>query len=150
MKRGVVVAIGGAAIVIAGLAGCSSNKGTSSVGGGKAKLSIEGKDQKLDNPTVACKTEGGDFVIAVATSSMTGLGATLTSADSPQVKMVGLGTVDGVALGYNSAVPGGGAAPTVTKDGKTYKISGSATGANVSNPTAGPVTKSFELQVTCP
>ena len=50
MKRGFVVVIGGAAIVVAGLAGCSNNKSseatqTAASGTGKAKVTIDGKDQ---------------------------------------------------------------------------------------------------------
>jgi len=35
------------------------------------------------------------------------------------------------------------------KDGKTYTISGSATGVDMANPMQ-PVTKPFEIEVTCP
>ena len=35
------------------------------------------------------------------------------------------------------------------KNGNTYKISGSATGIDMANPMA-PVTKPFELEITCP
>ena len=43
--------------------------------------------------------------------------------------------------------PGGEA--TATKDGSTYKINGTATGVDMANPTQ-PVTKPFEIAVTCP
>ena len=35
------------------------------------------------------------------------------------------------------------------KDDKTYKISGNATGVDMANPMQ-PVTKPFEIEVTCP
>jgi lipoprotein LpqH len=44
-------------------------------------------------------------------------------------------------------MPGGEA--SATKDGNTYKISGKATGVDLSNPLQ-PLTKPFEIAVTCP
>jgi len=37
-----------------------------------------------------------------------------------------------------------------TKDGSSYKITGTASGVDMSNPMGGPVNKSFEIDVTCP
>jgi len=37
-----------------------------------------------------------------------------------------------------------------TKDGSAYKITGTASGVDMSNPMAGPANKSFEIDVTCP
>jgi lipoprotein LpqH len=62
------------------------------------------------------------------------------------VKSVALGNVNGVTL----AVGGTSGKANATKDGSTYKISGTATGIDMSNPMAGQVNKSFELDVSCP
>ena len=37
-----------------------------------------------------------------------------------------------------------------TEDGNGYKFTGTATGVNTANPMAGMVSKSFEIDVTCP
>jgi lipoprotein LpqH len=37
-----------------------------------------------------------------------------------------------------------------TKDGSSYKITGTASGVDMSNPMARPVSKPFELDVSCP
>ena len=70
----------------------------------------------------------------------------LTDANPPVVKSVALGNVNGVTL----AVGGTTGKADVTKDGSSYKISGTASGVDMANPMAGPVNKPFELDVTCP
>ncbi len=175
MKRALVIAVGSAAIVAGGLAGCSSDKSvsenassatetaktaassaTSAVTSatdaakgnppaGAATLSIDGAAQNVDG-TVVCTNMGGNIQIAIGNATG-GLGAQLSDADPPEVKQVGLGNVNGVVLGYTTGVPGGEA--SATKDGSTYKITGKATGVDVANPMT-PVTKAFEIAVTCP
>jgi ipoprotein LpqH len=175
VKRALLVAVGSAAIVVGGLAGCSSDKSasenassatetaktavssaTSAVTSatdaakgnpppGSATLSIDGTAQNVEG-TVVCTNMGGNVQIAVGNATG-GLGAQLSDADPPEVKQVGLGNVNGVALGYTAGVPGGEA--SATKDGSTYKISGKAMGMDMANPTA-MQTKSFEFAVTCP
>ena len=155
MKRGFVVALGGAAIVVAGLAGCSSNKSseatqTAASGTGKAKVTVDGKDQNIQG-TIACVTQGDTVNMAIgdtAPGSTTGIGAQVTTGDSPTVKNVALGTVDGIALAYTAGTGQGNA--EAKKDGKTYTISGNAVGADMSNPMAGMQTKPFQIEVTCP
>ena len=163
MKRGFVVALGGAAIVIAGLSGCSSNKksespstasgtksGTASASatagpsGGGTKVTIDGQDQNVSG-TVVCSSMGGNMNIAIGDAA-TGVAAVLSS-DGSTVQSVGLGNVNGVTLGYQSGTGQGDA--TATKDGNSYKISGTATGIDMSNPMQ-PVNKPFEIDVTCP
>ena len=186
MKRGLTVAIGGAAIVLSGLVGCSSDKSvkenvesatdtaksavseatdtaksaaseatsavtsaTDAIKGnpeaGKARVSIDGQDQNVEG-TVVCTAMGGAVQIAVGNATQ-GIGAQVTEGDSPSVKQVGLGNVNGVALGYQEGAPGGEA--TVEKDGNTYTIKGTATGVDMANPMQ-PMTKPFEIAVTCP
>ena len=165
MKRGFVVAVGGAAIVIAGLSGCSSgNKsaspssssasssaaGTASASataapsGGGTKVTIDGKDQNVSG-TVVCSSMGGNMNIAIGEATA-GIAAVLSS-DGSTVQSVALGNVNGVTLGYQSGTGQGDA--TASKDGNSYKISGTATGIDMANPMQ-PMTKPFEIDVTCP
>ena len=169
MKRGLVVTVAGAAVLVAGLSGCSKddNKSTSttsakattsaaattsgaaspsaSAGASSAKVTIDGQAQNI-NGQVVCATAGGNLNIAIGEAT-TGIAAVL-SADASTVQSVGLGNVNGVTLGYTAGVPGG-ANASASKDGNTYKISGTATGIDMANPMQ-PVTKPFEIQVTCP
>jgi lipoprotein LpqH len=164
VKRGFVVAVGGAAIVIAGLSGCSSGEkksespstsaeattggGTASAtaapSGGGTKISIDGQDQNVSG-TVVCSAMGGNMNIAIGDAA-TGIAAVLSS-DGATVQSVGLGNVNGVTLGYQSGTGQGEA--KAEKDGNAYKISGTATGIDMANPMQ-PVNKPFEIQVTCP
>ncbi len=153
MKRGFLVAVGGAAIVVAGLAGCSSEKKSETSGEtssaasaqGKTTVTIDGKDQQVSG-TVVCSSMGGNMNIAIGDAA-TGIAAVISSGDSPTVQSVGLGNVNGVTLGYQTGTGQGEA--KAEKDGNTYKISGTATGVDMANPLQ-PVNKPFEINVTCP
>lgn len=159
MKRQLTVAVAGAAILAAGISGCSSNNksatgssssspGTSasvnSGASGGTKVSIDGKDQNVTG-SVVCTNAGGTVNIAIG-GAATGIAAVLSDGSPPQVKSVGLGNVNGVTLGYTSGTGQGNA--TASKDGNTYKISGTATGVDMANPMQ-PVNKPFEINVTC-
>jgi lipoprotein LpqH len=89
---------------------------------------------------------GGNVHIAIGEAT-TGIAAVVSEADPPVVQSVGLGNVNGVALGFQSGVPQGNA--EAKKDGNTYTITGTATGVDMANPLQ-PVNKPFELVVTCP
>lgn len=154
MKRGFLVAVGGAAILIAGMSGCSSDDKKSETSGetstaasaeGKTTVTIDGQDQAVQG-TVVCSDMGGNTNIAIGDAT-TGIGAVVSSGDEPTVQSVGLGNVNGVTLGYQSGAGQGDA--KAEKDGKTYKISGTATGVDMANPLQ-PVNKPFEIEVTCP
>ncbi|MGH3674973.1 MAG: lipoprotein LpqH [Mycobacterium sp.] len=154
MKRGFLVAVGGAAIVIAGLSGCGSDEKKSETTGetdtaaaaeGKSTVTIDGQDQQVQG-TVVCSTMGETVNIAIG-EAMTGIGAVVSTGDSPVVRSVGLGNVNNVNLGYQENAGQGEA--TVEKDGNTYKISGTAAGVDMANPMQ-PVNKPFEIEVTCP
>ncbi|MDH6196533.1 lipoprotein LpqH [Mycobacterium frederiksbergense] len=167
MKRELLVAVGGAAIVIAGLSGCSSNEKkdtsgttttataqvtktttaqaggvTAATGTGTARVNIDGKDHQVEG-TVVCATVAGNVSLTVGQGT-TGVSATLSEGDNPSVTALALGNVDGVSLGYTPGVPGGSA--EATKDGNKYTIKGEATGMDGMNA----VTKPFELEVSCP
>ena len=151
--RGLVVAVGGAAIVIAGLSGCSSEKKSETSGEtssaaaaeGKSTVSIDGQDQNIQG-TVVCSTMGENVNIAIGDAT-TGIGAVVGTGDSPVVHSVGLGNVNGVTLGFQENAGQGEA--KAEKDGSTYKISGTAVGVDMANPLQ-PVNKPFEIEVTCP
>lgn len=154
MKRGFLVAVCGAAILIAGLSGCSSGEKKSETSGetstaasaeGKTTVTIDGKDQAVQG-SVVCSDMGGNTNIAIGDAT-TGIGAVVSSGDKPTVQSVGLGNVNGVTLGYQSGAGQGEA--KAEKDGKTYKITGTATGVDMANPLQ-PVNKPFEIEVTCP
>ena len=157
MKRGLTVAVAAAAILAAGISGCSSNKsstsgsGTSSGGtsvatggGGGAgpTVTIDGKNQNVTG-SVVCTTVGGNTTIAIG-GAATGISAVLTGDN--QVKSVGLGNVNGVTLAYAQGSGQGNA--SATKNGSSYKITGTATGVDMANPMQ-PVNKPFEIDVTC-
>ena len=91
-------------------------------------------------------TSGGNVNISIGGASA-GVAAVITDATPPVVKSVGLGNVNGVSLAYSSGMGQGDA--SATKNGNSYKISGTATGVDMANPTA-PVKKPFEIDVTCP
>ena len=155
MKRELTIAVAGAAILAAGISGCSSNKSSTgggassgasasaSAGGGPA-VTIDGKNQNVAG-TVVCTTAGGNVNIAIG-GAATGIGAVLTDANPPEVKSVGLGNVNGVTLAYTSGTGQGNA--SATKNGNSYKISGTAIGVDMANPMQ-PVNKPFEIDVTC-
>jgi len=165
VKRGLIVAVGGTALVVASLSGCSSDKkaaegssasasasaavpggGNSTAGTGTAKVTVDGQAQDVSG-SIGCTTTAGKTVIAIGNAGG-GLGATLTDADPPVVEAVGLGSVNGgQQLAYAPGVPGSEA--TATKDGKTYKISGKIMAVDMANPMA-PSTKPFDMEVTCP
>jgi serine/threonine protein kinase len=115
-------------------------------GAGATKVIIDGVDQNVSG-TVVCMTSGGNVNISIGGASA-GVAAVVTDANPPVVKSVGLGNVNGVTLAYSSGMGGAGDA-SATKNGNSYKISGTATGVDMANPTA-PVKKPFEIDVTCP
>ena len=155
MKRGLTVAAAGAAIVVAGISGCSSNKsgsistsvpgGSVSAGGNNSsKVIIDGKDQNVQGTTI-CTKAGGNISIAVG-GNQTGISVVLADASPPTVKAVQLGNVNGVTLQYAAGSSQGNA--SATKNGSSYKITGTATGTDMANPMQ-PVNKPFEIDITC-
>lgn len=165
MNRGLLVAVSGAAILIAGLSGCSSDNkeapAESSASSSAAesssessaasetaeasaatKVTIDGQDQDVKG-TVVCATMGGNVNIAIGDAG-TGIAA-VVSEDGSNVTSVGLGNVNGVTL----AVGMGAGEAKAVKDGNSWTITGNATGIDMANPLS-PVTKPFEIQVTCP
>ena len=120
--------------------------GTGGVGiASGAKVLIDGKDQNVSG-TAVCMSSGSGVTISIGGAG-TGVAAMLTNSDPPEVKSVALGNVNGVSLGYS---PGGSAGnASATKNGNSYKVTGTATGVDMANPMQ-TVNKPFEIDVTCP
>lgn len=140
MKRGLTVVIAGAAILVAGISGCSSNKVSTN---GSTKVIIDGKDQNVQG-TTSCTKASGTVNIAVGGNN-TGISAVLSDGNPLTVKAVQLGNVNGVTLQY---AQGGQGNASATKDGNTYKITGTASGVDMANPMQ-TVSKPFEIDATC-
>lgn len=145
-------------VVALAIAGCSSGtsgsnssaSSTSTTGAAAVNTAtavvVDGQNQSV-NGAVSCTTSGDNITIAVGDAT-TGVGAIVTTANPPIVHSVGLGNVNGVMFGYSDAATGQGNVQA-TLNGKTYDITGTATGVDTANPQQ-PVSKSFELRVTCP
>jgi len=147
VKPAILVGIAAVAMVVAGLAGCSSNKSnTSSLSASTEKVTIDGQNQNITGQ-VSCTQAGGNLNIGIGDPT-NGIGAVITIANPPAVQSVGLGNVNGVTLGYSAAAPNQGNVEA-TKNGNSYTIKGTATGVNMASPQQ-PVTKPFEMDVSCP
>lgn len=156
MKRGIVVGVTGVAVVVAACAGCSSNKsntGASSTSSAAApsgpQVIVDGQQQNVSGQ-VTCTAAGDNTNIGIGDPTA-GVGAVVSNANPPIVHSVGLGSVNNVTLGFSDAAPNQGGNAGAAVNGKSYAIKGTATGLDMSNPQQPQqVTKSFELDVTCP
>jgi lipoprotein LpqH len=158
VKRGIVVGVAGVAMVVAACAGCSSNKSntgasssSSSAGPAAAgpQVTVDGQNQNVTGQ-VTCNTASGVTTIGIGDPTA-GVGAVVSTDNPPIVHSVGLGSVNGVTLGFSDAAPNQGSNAGAAVNGKAYAIKGTATGADMSNPNQPQtVTKSFEMDVTCP
>jgi lipoprotein LpqH len=152
VKRGMVIGVAGVAIVVAGVAGCSSSKSNTSSSSSSqssassAKVTVAGQNQNV-NGAVSCTPATGDVTIGIGDPTK-GIGAVVTSTTPPAVHSIGLGSVNGIVMGYSDAAASQGNAQAM-KTGNSYKITGTATGVDMANPQQ-PVTKPFEIDVTCP
>jgi lipoprotein LpqH len=151
VDRRISVGVAGAALVVTALVGCSTNKSNTSSSSSNSpapsaeKISVDGQNQNVSGP-VGCAASGDNINIGIGDPT-TGVGAVVTNANPPAVHSVGLGNVNGVTLGYSDGAPSQGNAQA-TKNGNSYKITGTATGVEMTNQQ--PVTKSFEMDATCP
>jgi lipoprotein LpqH len=150
-KHGILVGVAAAAAVVAGLAGCSSNKPSTGASSSAAapvgnRIVIDGAAQNVTG-AISCTQVNGNTSIGFGDPT-TGIGAVVSNADPPVVQAVGLGNLTGVTLGY-SAGAANQASAQATKSGNSYTIKGTATGADATNPQQ-PVSKSFEMDATCP
>ncbi|MCV7090554.1 lipoprotein LpqH [Mycobacterium interjectum] len=156
MKRGIVVGIAGVALAVAACAGCSSNKSSTGASSSSAapaasgtQLTVDGQNQNISGQ-VTCNTANGVVTIGVGDATA-GVGAVLSTDNPPIVHSVGLGSVNGIALGFSDAAPNQASNAGAAVNGKSYAIKGTATGTDMGNPQQPKtVTKPFELDVTCP
>jgi ipoprotein LpqH len=167
-RAGWIIALTATATAAALIAGCggnassgseSSNSPSSQAGtangsaatvtAGQNKVIIDGQDQGVPE-RINCNTNGGVF--AKLGYGDHGAGFELNDADPPEVKSVHFdrfvvnGTTLELLFGADTAGSGNAKA---AKDGNTYTVTGTATGKDVSDPTQ-QVSKSFEIDVTCP
>lgn len=154
MKREIVIGAVGVAMVVASCVGCSSNKsstGASSTAAAPAgpRVIVDGQQQNITGQ-VTCTAAGDNINIGIGDASA-GVGAVIGNGNPPIVHAVGLGNVNGIALGFSDAAPNQGSNAGAAVDGKNYAIKGTATGTDMSNPEQPQtVTKSFEMDLTCP
>jgi ipoprotein LpqH len=156
VKRGIVVGVAGLVMVVAGLAGCSSNKSSTNASSSSSASSpagpqvvIDGQNQTITG-AVTCTANGDNTNIGIGDAA-NGVGAVVSNANPPIVHAVGLGSVNGVTLGFSDAAPNQGGNAGAAQSGKSYAIKGTATGSDMSDPQQPKqVTKSFEMDVTCP
>lgn len=153
MKRHIIVSVAGLAIVIASGAGCSGNKNpqasNSSTPPAGPQVIVDGKNQNVSGP-VTCKPAGDNINIGIGDPAK-GIGAVVSKDNPPIVHAVGLGNVDGITLGYSDAAKGQGGNAGAAVGDNAIQIKGTASGADVSDPhQPKPVTKPFEIDVSCP
>lgn len=141
-------------VVALGLAGCATEKSEPSAGSPNSGLRapqviVDGQPRAVSGG-VTCHEAGDNVTIGIGDMS-SGVGAVVTTSNPPQVRTVGLGTVDGVALGFTSSEPGEADNAVAAVRGKSYSIKGTASGSDLSNPRSPQqVNKSFEMDVACP
>lgn len=139
VKREMVTALAGAAVLAAGLSGCSSHPSAPTT-----KVTVGGQEQPTG--TVTCATREGSTAITIGDGAVV---ATVTDADQPKLLSVVFGDVAGTKYMYVEDMPVTGAATETkaTKDGKHYTLSGTASELQ---PVPHPQSKPFEIDVTCP
>jgi len=141
-------------MVVAAGAGCSSNKsntGVSSTAPAAAgpQVIVDGQSQNVTG-AVTCTPAGPNTNIGIGDAT-SGVGAVVSNDNPPIVHSVGLGSVNGVTLGFSDAAPNQASNAGAAVSGKSYAIKGTATGTDMSNPQSPQqVTKTFEIDVTCP
>jgi lipoprotein LpqH len=159
-----MIGVVAAAIVIAALAGCSTNKSSTSSSSGASAASsatasgtpspqqnrvlVDGQDQgAVEHVRCYPLNDGTGIKIGLGNH---GVEVLLSSTDPPGVQMVHFsnilvgGVEAGMGLAYEPGKNEGNA--EATKQGNTYKITGTATSSNATNPGS----KSFEIDVACP
>lgn len=154
ITRAVMLGVAGVAVAVASITGCSnistgssSTSGTSagSAAAGDTTVLVDGQKQNVAGQ-VTCTAAGANTNVGIGDPS-TGVGAVVSNDSPPVVHSVGIGSVNGVTLGYSDAASGQGNA-AATQSGKSYKITGTAVGMDTSSQQQ--VTKSFEMDFTCP
>ena len=154
----IVVVVGVIAVVVVGLL-LLGDKVTGAIksgfgGGPPATVLVDGQPLNIESGTSCRKQSDGNIRIDIDTDQ--GIWAMIVDSNPPRAKLVGLGKVDGVQFGwiegpdYPGSVRG---KTTVTRDGNTFKISGTASGSLVVEDPLQPqplMKKQFEITATCP
>jgi lipoprotein LpqH len=141
-------------MVVAACVGCSSNKSNTGQSSSPPAptgplVTVDGQNQNVTGQ-VTCTTAGANINIGIGDAA-NGIGAVVSTDNPPIVHAVGLGTVNGVILGFSDAAPNQAANAGAAVNGKVYGIKGTASGVDMTNPDEPkPVTKPFEMSVTCP
>ena len=149
------IGVTSAAVIAAGGA-CSSeksNSGQPSAAPPPAQsgpvVIVDGKNLSVTG-AVTCTTSGSNTNIGIGDAGA-GIGAVVSNDNPPIVHAVGLGSVNGITLGFSDAAPNQATNAGAAKKDKTYAIKGTASGVDMTNPQQPQtVTKQFEMSVTCP
>ena len=154
MKREFWIGVAGVAVVVAASAGCSSDKSSkgqpsSSPAPSGPGVVVDGKNLNVTG-AVTCTPSGENTNIGIGDAA-NGIGAVVSNGTPPIVHAVGLGSVDGIVLGFSDAAANQATNAGAAVKDKTYAIKGTASGVDMTKPDQPqPVTKPFELNVTCP
>jgi lipoprotein LpqH len=137
------------AIVIGGIAGCSSDPPPARLGPGMlalgtAKVTIDGTGAGTTQ-AVHC-TPIGDLTTIITGDRASGVTAVVASAKDLSAMTVNITDVGGFTGSYNHGLSTKPA--TVHMTGRTYDITGTADGFTANNPSA-KVPRTFDIQVAC-
>jgi len=128
VKRGIVVGLAGVAMVVAACAGCSSNKSntgaSSSASATGPQVIVDGQKQNISG-SVTCTPAGGNTNIGIGDPT-NGVGAVVSNDNPPIVHSVGLGSVNGITLGFSDAAPNQSGNAGTAVNGKSYVVKGTA------------------------
>jgi len=135
------------AVVIIGVAGCSSAQAIKAAPGslpaGTAELSVNGSKAHI---TEDVRCESIDWMRTISTGhEASGVTVMLSMAKKPVAEFVRFHDFDGFTGSYDRRLQGDAA---VTMTGPTYRIAGAAVGYATTNPTDR-TTEPFELRVSC-
>lgn len=150
MKPVLVLAAGGAAILVAGLSGCSGNKSsngsTSPANPGIPKVTVAGQPQNSQQGQAVCTKETGrdGYSVKIDEAAPDEVNVEL-STDASAVWFVSIKGFNGMELHYLPGVTTTGNA-SATKDGKSYKVTGTISPAYGESPRTFP----FEIDFSCP
>lgn len=137
-----------------GLTGCSTYESEPNAGSPDSvmrapQVVVDGQSRQVTGG-VTCHQSGDHITIGIGDVS-SGVGAVVTTSNPPQLRTVGLGTIDGVTLGFTNSEPGEANNAGAEVRGKSYTIKGTADGSDLSDPQSPrQVSKSFAMDVTCP
>jgi len=110
-------------MVVAGCAGCSSNKSTTGQSSSPPAptgplVTVDGQNQNVTG-AVTCTPAGDNINIGIGDAT-NGIGAVVSNGNPPIVHAVGLGSVNGVVLGFSDAAPSQAANAGAAVNGKVY------------------------------